>query len=146
LLKLLLNAEETIPWLTTHLDPGWIAHPVVRRLVERRLAAQADGSWAGLAPLLGELTDPGSQALATEAAADNRGCADAARQIPAVVQRLRDAALDREMAELNRQIAAPDLDDDRKLTLLRRKHELVVARRTPMTPLEAPAPPIRPPA
>lgn len=134
LLKLLFNNDSTAPWVAQHLDPAWIVHPAVRQLVQHRLTAETEGTWDNVASLLSQIPDPALHQLATEAAADNRGCAQAERQIHDVVRRLRDAALERDIVEVNRQIADPAVDDPHKLVLLRRKHELTLAKRAPLDP------------
>jgi len=50
------------------------------------------------------------------------------------MRRLRDTALDREIVQVNRQIADSALSDAQRLELLRRKQGLVAAKRAPLRP------------
>ena len=42
LLKLLLLHDDLVRWAALHLDVNWISHPLVRQIVEKRLAAQTE--------------------------------------------------------------------------------------------------------
>src|SRR5208283_173382 len=45
LLKLLFLHDESVSQAAVFLDPNWISHPLVRRIVEKRLAAQTNETW-----------------------------------------------------------------------------------------------------
>jgi len=53
LLKLILLHDDLVGWTALHLDVNWILHPLVRQIVEKRLAAQTSESWKNLAAFFG---------------------------------------------------------------------------------------------
>ncbi|MBM3878193.1 MAG: DNA primase [Verrucomicrobia bacterium] len=135
LLKLLLLDDELPAWAALHLDPLWIQHPLVRSLIERRFAAQAEGNWRGVAALLGETQDPAAQRLITEAVAEHREIKHRAEQLADVVKRQRDQYWSREIAALTRQIADPATDEAARLEMLRRQQQLRLAKQQPLQAL-----------
>ena len=69
LLRFLLFADDQIDWAVAHLDPAWIQHPLVRQIVQQRLATGHD--WRGVPALLDMLDNPAAQSLVTEAVAED---------------------------------------------------------------------------
>lgn len=133
LLRLVLGQDALATLAFAHLDLNWLNHAAVRDILERRLEAESAGTWRGVAAFLGQFPDPQRQQLITAAVSEARAVTDPERQLGDVVRRLRDAALDREIAQVNRQIGDSSLDDAERLTLLRRKQELVAAKKTPVS-------------
>jgi hypothetical protein len=133
LLCLLFADDSGANWLADHLELEWIGNASVREIVSRRLAAEADGAWAGAAMLVNELDAPTS-ALLTEALADKRPVDNSASQLAELVRRLRDRHIDRQLSRLTQQLARPNLSKDDQSRLmgerrdwLRRKAEPIAA-------------------
>ena len=133
LLCLLFADDSGANWLADHLELEWIGNASVREIVSRRLAAEADGAWAGAATLVNELDVPTS-ALLTEVLADKRPVDNPASQLAELVQRLRDRHIDRHLSRLTQQLARPNLSMDDQSRLmgerrdwLRRKAESIAA-------------------
>jgi DNA primase len=139
LLKLVL-ADDDVEWVATHLQPDWIEHPAVKRLVAARLAAHANGSWHGVAGLLGELQDPLAASLVSEAVADPRPIPNRAQQLADVLKRLRDQFLDLELRRLGQRLGDPALTDSERLPLQRHQMDLVLLKKQPLTAAGAPEP------
>jgi DNA primase len=139
LLKLLLLDDSLVPWTAAHLDPDWLSHPVVRRIVELRLAAERADNWQGVAELLGALGDDATaQQMVTESVAENRELKNRPQQLVEHTRRLRDQFIDRQLVELGRQIADPALPADQHPTLLARKRALHLAKQAPLPPFNPP--------
>ena len=151
-LQLLFQHEELAPWSAAHLQPVWLAHPLVRRIVAERNRACQEESWQGLPAFLDLLADAESQSLLTEAVSRNymegAGGADPAhsyrdqlrgRAVPApledlkgFVTRLRNAHLDAELAQVNRALATLDPGSPEQLERLRQLAALKAAKKQPI--------------
>jgi DNA primase len=134
LLRLLLGNDALVPLAADRLDLNWLQHAAVRDLIRRRLEAEAGGTWRGVAVFLGQFEDAQSRQLITEAVSETLGTADPERLLHDVLRRLRDTALDREIVQVNRQIADNALSDGQRFELLRRKQGLVAAKQAPLRP------------
>ena len=132
LLRLLLAHDDAAPWLAAHLNMNWIPHPHVREIIARRLAAESEGRWHGLASFLSECEMPGLQALITEASAGQREIPNAPQQLADLTLRLRNQSLDRQLAEAMQRTSQPDLTDDARLELLKQQQELRKAKQQPL--------------
>jgi len=118
-----------------HLDVRWLQHPQVRWLVEARLQAQRDQSWQGVAAFLGSTPDAATQSLITEAVSEDRVLDNTERSLQEIVLRLRNQALDRELAETRLRVSQPDVPVPEMENLLRRQAELRQLKQTPLVPL-----------
>ena len=138
LLKLLLLDDTLVGWAGEHLDLQWLQHAGVRRVVERRLAAHAAGTWQGVPALLDELNDPRLEPLVTEAVAEQREILNRPRQIADLITRLRDQALDREMNLIRPEADRPELSPSARGVLLARLQALRGAKGQRLEPPPAP--------
>ena len=134
LLKLLLRHDELAPVAAQFLDPGWLPHPQVRGIVERRLAAHTDGSWTSLGALLSDCDGP-SQMLITEAVAEERKLPNLDQQLTDTILRLRNEYLDRQIAVITQQAAQPGIPDEKKLELLQARQGLRESKRAALAPI-----------
>jgi hypothetical protein len=99
------------------------------------LARQAHGEdWPGVAAFLNEFEDPSTQALISGAAAGGRELPNPELQLPDVAAKLRNAALDREMADLNRRIGDPGISEADRIAVLRRQQEIRSEKREALPP------------
>lgn len=132
LLRLVLMDDEHIDWVAAHLDPAWIEHPVVRRIVAERLALHQAGGWSGLGHLMELLGDTAASGLVTQAAADAQKKGDLARNLAETIRLLRNDAYDREIEQLKLRLAQPGLLEDAAVAILRRQTELRSAKSVPL--------------
>lgn len=136
LLRLLLLDDDLVPWAAAHIRPEWIQHQGIRRIVERRFQAAAEGTWNGVASLLGEFPDSGMQQLITRAVSETRSLNNRAEQIQQIGQRLRDQTIRNELARLTAQLGNPSLSDEERQKLLLRQQELRRQKNQPLAPIE----------
>ena len=135
LLKLLLLHDELAAWAALHLEVNWMAHPLVRELVVRRLAMQREETWKSLAAFLDELEMPGARDLVTEAAAEDRRIPNPEQQLADVTTKLRNQSLDRQIAALMQKSNLPGTSETEKIDLLRQQQKLREQKRAPLAAL-----------
>jgi DNA primase len=135
LLRFMLVDDEPIEWVRQHLDPAWIDHPIVRRIVTERLALHQSQQWRGIGPFIDHLNDVAASTLMTQAAADAQLKGDLARNLAEAVRLLRNDALDRELDQLKLRLAQPGLLEDAAVAILRRQTELRALKRQPLEPV-----------
>ncbi len=136
LLKLLFIHEELAPWLAAHLDLNWLAHPLVRQIVEARVAAHTQGTWQSLAVFLDAYESELQRSLITEAVADERKIPNPETQLADVTLKLRNQFLDQRLGELMHKISQPETSDAQKIEFLHEQQRLKQQKRSPLTPLE----------
>jgi len=124
-----------VPWAVAHLQPSWIHHVQVRHIVETLCQQVEEDHWHDIASFVEDFDDAPSQALITEAAAEGRSIPNPALQLPDMAMKLRNAALEAELSDLNRQIGQPDLQDTQRIELLHRQQEIRQLRRQPLPPV-----------
>src|ERR1039458_2309302 len=132
LLKLLLLHDELVPRAALHLDANWILHPLVRQIVEKRLAAQTNETWQSLAAFLDECESPGMRGLVTEAVAEDRKIPNPDQQLGDVVLRLRNQFLDRQIAASIQRASERETSEADRMELLRQQQELRQQKRAPL--------------
>jgi DNA primase len=135
LLKLLLLHENLVAWTALHLDTNWISHPVVRQIVEQRLAAQKDETWKSLAAFLDACDSAEMRNLVTEAAAEDREIPNPDQQLADVALKLRNQFLDRQIAALTQKVSQPGMAGTEQNELLREREKLRGQKRAPLSPL-----------
>ena len=108
LLRFVLNADEQMDWLWSHLDVEWVQHPTVRAIIDKRLRAHHDDGWHGIPGFVSAEQDPFAQRLITEAVTESPG-ADIERKLADTVRMLRNTFIDRRLAALTAQLAQPEL-------------------------------------
>jgi DNA primase len=160
LLKLALAHENLVPWLAVHLDLAWVQHPLAKQIIQKRLAAQNSQSWTSLAAFLAECETPELRNLVTEVAVEERmppfpaqqladltirpatelekarGEASPAQHLADVTLRLRNQAIDRQIAALMQRANQPNVPEPESNGLLRRQQELRLSKRQPLVPLQ----------
>jgi DNA primase len=136
LLKLLLLHDNLVAWAALHLEANWISHPVVRQIVEQRLAAQTDESWKSLAAFLDACDSAEMRNLVTEAVAEDRKIPNPDQQIADVALKLRNQFLDRQIATLTQKASQPEMPEAEQTELLRERENLRGQKRAPLAPLE----------
>ncbi len=132
LLKLLFLHDELVAALALHLDPSWLQHETVRRIVNLRLAAQQQETWQGLAGFLDDCESGEMRNLITEAVTEGRALPSPEQQLADVVLKLRNQYLDRQIAELGFKINQPQTGDEEKVEWLREQQKLRELKRAPL--------------
>lgn len=136
LLRLLLLDDDLVPWAAAHIRPEWIQHAGVRQIVQYRFKAALDGTWRGVAALLGEFPDTSLQQLITEAVSETRSLNNRAEQIKQIALRLRDQSIKNELAVLTARLGSPALSEEERQAILRRQQELRSQKKQPLVPLD----------
>src|SRR5208283_3932973 len=124
LLKLLLRHDDLVAWAVLHLDVNWIFHPLVRQIVEKRLAAQTNESWKNLAAFLDECESPEMRALVTEAVAEDRKIPNPDQQLADVITSLRNQFLDRQIGTCIQRANQPGIAESDQIKFSRTEQEL----------------------
>ena len=132
LLKLILLHDDLVGWTALHLDVNWILHPLVRQIVEKRLAAQTSESWKNLAAFLDECESSEMRALVTEAVAEDRKIPNPDRQLADVVTSLRNQFLDHQITASIQRASQPETSESDRMELLRQQQELRQQKRAPL--------------
>jgi hypothetical protein len=120
-------------WAVAHLDPAWIQHELVRKLVSQRFAAHRQGAWISLAAFVGECENPEMRSLLTGAAIQDRPVPNTAQQLADVVLRMRNQFIDRQLAAIMQQINQPETTEAQQLDLLRQQEALRLLKRRPLS-------------
>ncbi len=143
LLRILLLQEDLVPWIAERLELEWLKHPSVREIVRARLAAQRTHAWKGVAQLLDEVQDPQCRSLITKAVADGRPIAEPSKILKGdpglsdkrgILERLRDEAIDRRIAELRTRSVQPGTPESEQLELQRQQQALRSQKASPVVP------------
>ncbi len=144
LLKLLLQHDELVGWVALHLDANWIVHPLLRQIVEKRLAAQTNGTWKSLAAFLDECESSEIRSLITEAATTERKIPDpemllkgnsALSDKRGILQQLRDEFIDRQFALVTSKLGKPEAFEGEHVALMRQRDNLRQQKRVPLAAL-----------
>jgi DNA primase len=135
LLKVLLLHDELTEWLRNHLDLRWLQHPATRQIISLRFSHSADGPWPGAALLITHLEDPDLRALVSQILAESRRLPNPEQQLSDTVLRLRNQAIERELAAVHQRTHTPGLSDSEQAELLLRLQQLRAARAQPLQPL-----------
>ena len=132
LLKLLLVHDALAGWAALHLDPNWISNAGARQIIERRLAAQKNGTWQNLTAFLDESDSAETRSLVTEAATEERPIPNPDKQLADVILKLRNQFLDRHIAALTQRVASPEIPDAQKIELLQAQKKLRQQKASPL--------------
>ena len=133
-------------WITGHLDCRWVQHPVARRIIEARLSAFCDHSWAGVAPFLNSFQDEEARRLITEVVSDRRPIPDPEKTLKGdpghsdkrgILERLRDEHLAGEINHLTSHLIAREAGTAEQLETYRKIAALKALKRQPVAPLHA---------
>lgn len=132
LLKLLFATDTPADWLLAHLDLNWIRHPAVREVVSLWLNTRKSGADVNPAALIADLNDASVRNLASEALTEPRSIPNPAQQLQDVLLRLRNQAIDQQIASLANRASQPGLSDAERAELLRQQQELRQTKRQPI--------------
>ena len=136
LLKIIFNHEELAPWLAAHLDVNWLVHPLVRKLMEARMAACELETWRSLADFLDGCESGEQRALVTEAVADDRKLPNPQKQFEDVVLKIRNQFTDGQILALTQKLSHPDATDEARMEFMHEQQRLRQQKRSPLAPLQ----------
>ena len=132
LLKYLLTTPALAHFAAVHLDPQWIRHATVRRILG--LQFQSPGDIAGMLSHLED--DDVARSMVTEAASERRALPNPETALADTLVRLRNQWLDERVGDTTRTLADPALEDGERLALLTELQRLRSSKRLPLQPLE----------
>ncbi len=136
LLKYLLTTPALAHFAAVHLDPGWIRHATVRRILG--LQFQSPGDIAGMLSHLED--DDLARSMVTEAASERRALPNPETGLADTLVRLRNQYLDERVGDTTRTLADPALEDSERLALLTELQRLRSSKRLPLQPLDGAQP------
>ena len=137
LLRFLLESDDYVSWVASHLELDWLTHPMVREIVAQRFAAAASDTWPGLAPWLTQLDNSEWQNLITEILSDSRP-SPAEKNLKGLPTRdstikiLRDKYIERQLAALNLRLNAPELPEEEQKQILAQMDHLRQLKKQPL--------------
>jgi DNA primase len=145
LLKLLLETEEHVPWVASHLDLDWLTASLVREIVSRRLNLHQSGEWQGLGPFLSSFEDSSSQQVITEILTRplvtntdglrlprQHALPKPSEQLQSVVTELRNNFVDGQLTSLMALMGNPTLPEEDRLEAARHHQTLLRLKRQPL--------------
>jgi DNA primase len=137
LLRVLLENNDHVDWVSEHLDGAWLPTPSAREIVSARLGM--GGDWPGAAAWLSQPENTRWQSLVTEILADSRPIPDARSLVQGsatregIVKILRDKYISQRMTELNMKLAAPDMPESAFASLQAEIQTLRQLKQQPLT-------------
>lgn len=131
LLKYVLLTPELSHFAAVHLDPRWVTHPVVRRIIALHFAFGGD-----VAGLLGQFEgDHQARSLVAEAATERRTIPEPEKQLADTILRLRNTVLDREIVTLSARIVDPGISEGERAQALSDLQRVRAEKRQGIVPL-----------
>jgi DNA primase len=146
LLRVLLTSDDLVGWITERLDGRWVRHPVARLIIEARLSAFRDHSWAGVAPFLNSFQDEEARGLITEVVSDRRPIPDPERTLKGdpvhadkrgILERLRDEHLTGQINQLTSHLVAREAGTPEQVETYQKIAALKALKRQPVALLSA---------
>lgn len=135
LLKLLFAEDEAAGWATAHLNPEWIQHELVRRIVELRFDQENQGEWSSVDAMLDVLEDREAVNLLSEAVTEKYEIPDPSRQLQDLTLRLRNQFIDRQLPALAHKASRPDCPEEELHNFIQQQHALRELKRKPLQSL-----------
>jgi DNA primase len=138
LLRVLLENNDHVEWVTAHLDVAWLPTPEAREIVSQRLRLGHD--WPGAAAWLAQPECSRWQSLVSEILTDSKPIPDAEALVrgsptrDGIVKILRDKDIERRLADLNRRLAASDAPEAESSACLEELQRLRQLKKQPLTP------------
>ncbi len=132
LMKLVLLDEEAAETFRVHGKQAWIQHPVVREILEKRISDPVRQNWQGVAAFLAEFPGEDMVRFISEAVTEERPIPNPAQQVQDLLVRLRNQALDRELAQLSLIMERPETADEARVEALRQMQLIRQAKRRPL--------------
>jgi DNA primase len=134
LLRYLLGNPSLSHFAALHLDPEWIRHTAVRRIIGLHFASPGDV--AGLVSRLED--DDVARSLVSAAASERWTLPNPEIALADTLVRLRNLRLEMRQGEVTRTLADPALADEERLALMQELQRLRELKRGPLQPLHPP--------
>ncbi len=138
-LRALMESDDQVEWVASHLDLAWLPTPDAREIISRRL--QAGHDWPGAAAWVSRPENARWQSLVSEILTDTRPIPDTVALVQGtprhdgVVKALRDKDIERRMAELERQLASTEVPEEKHGQLMHDQVRLRLLKKQPLAPL-----------
>ncbi|MCF7708027.1 MAG: toprim domain-containing protein, partial [Verrucomicrobia bacterium] len=133
LLKLLFQDDIPWDWVSGTLNPDWLQHPSVSRIISTTLRYISDG---GIPPeissLLNELEDEYDHSILTQALSDPRPIPQPFVQLKDLILKLRNLHLDRQITPLRTKLDDPNLPNSERDEILIQQHALRIEKSRPL--------------
>jgi len=136
LLKLVLIQAESVPYIRTYLDKGWIENELVKDILAKWQELHQENPEPRLSELESMCDSPMARSLITEVTVEDRPVPNAMQQLADLIRRLRDLSIDRRFNMLRHRISQPDLTASEMAEISHLLKELPLSKRAPLTPLE----------
>lgn len=131
LVRYLLGNPSLMDFAAHNLDPDWIHHDGVRRIIGLYFASQGN-----VARMISQLEDDdAARGLVSGATSERRAVPNPEVGLADTLVRLRNLHLDSRLGDVTRTLADPALEDGERLALLQEMQQLRVAKRMGLTPL-----------
>src|ERR1041385_7998106 len=111
LVKLLLSNDDHVAFIREHFKSEWVEHPIVARIIQRRIASHTDAALNAAAFLSEFNDDPAAQSLISETLADQRPIPQPEKQLADVLLHLRNDFLTQQLQALTHRLAQPETSD-----------------------------------
>ena len=141
LLRLMLSHEELVPWIAERLQLDWMQHPLARSIAKARLEVFRSDSWQSVAEFMSKMPGDPEKKLITDIVSDPEPIRDPEKTLkgdpglggnPGLLERLRNEALDAELLAVKQRLNIPDLVDEERLELLKRRQILPEMKKQPV--------------
>lgn len=131
LVRYLLANPPLAHFVAHHLDPDWIRHDGVRRIIGLHFALQGD-----VAGMMNQLEDDEAmRALVSGAASERLAVSNPEVALSDTLIRLRNLRIDDRMGHVTRTLVDPALEDSERVALIQELQHLRHAKRGPLQPL-----------
>ncbi len=132
LIRILLMAHEHVQFAAARLDPDWLVHPVIKRIVRRLTDSTIRGTTVAATIFQEFQDDPTSQILLSEVLAESHAVPQPEKQLVDVLTHLRNDFISAELLKLTRRLSHPDASEGERMQLLHRQKELRTLKQSPL--------------
>jgi DNA primase len=133
LMRFVILAEESqVSWVRHHLDPAWLAHETVRKVISTCIELHQEQNWHGIPSLLDRLNDDATRQIVSEAAAEELAKADLERNLEKAILMVRNDWIDMQVGQLTQQLADPGLSNESLVAIVAEKASLRLLRTQPL--------------
>lgn len=134
LLRLAFLGGAGLQLIGSCLDPAWVRHTLVRAVVEEILRRLQAGQPTDVHALLDAFDRPELKSLITEIAADQSPVSDPGRMAHDVLKRLRDRAIDEQLAGIRRMVESAETTEAQRLEAMKLYQQLLMQKTRPVLP------------
>lgn len=132
LMRIALLGGAGLQLIAAYLDPGWVRHAAVRAALEELLRRLQTGQATDVHALLDAFEQPEIKGMITEIAADQSPVSDPERMAHDVLKRLRDRAIDEQLAEIRRMVDSAETPEQQRLEAMKLYQQLLLQKMRPL--------------